>query len=83
MELNSYTEQRKRGTFNNIIKGKLGDAITDMSISPPSTSIPYSGGDLDPPALDEVYEDLVQPKDVVVFEQLVTDHWTRTELNLP
>ena len=50
---------------------------------PPSAFIPYYNGDLDPPALHEVYEDPVQPDGTDVFEKLTTDHWIRAELNLP
>ena len=35
---------------------------------PPSALIPYSDGDLDPPALREVYEDQVQTDCTAVFE---------------
>ena len=50
-ELNSEIEQRKRETFENIIKENLGDAMTKTSKPPPSFFVPYSDGDLDSPAL--------------------------------
>ena len=41
---------------------------------PPYASIPFSGGDLDPPALHKLYEDPFQPHGTTVFEQPITDH---------
>ena len=82
-ELNSETEQRRRDTFDNVIKEKLGDAMTNPSKLPPSSFITYSDGDLYLPALHEEYEDPVHPDGTTVFEQPITDSWIHAELNLP
>ena len=50
---------------------------------PPSAFIPYSDGDLNPPALHEVDEDPVQPNGTTIFDHPITDHWIYAELNLP
>ena len=63
-ELNSETEQHKRETFDNFIKEKLGDAMTNPSKPPPSAFIPYADGDLDLPALNKVDEYPVHTDDV-------------------
>ena len=57
--------------------------MTKPSKLPPSTFIPYSDGDLYPPALHEVDADTVQIDGTTVFEQPITDHWIHAELNLP
>ena len=57
--------------------------MTNPSKTPPSAFIPYSGGDLDMPALHELNEDPVYPDDTTVFEQPITDYCIHAELNLP
>ena len=58
--MNPEAEQRKRENFDNVIKEKLGYAMTKPSKQPTSALIPYSYGDLYPPALHEVDEYPVQ-----------------------
>ena len=82
-ELNPETEQRKRETFDNIIKENLGDAMTNPSKPPPYAFIPYSDGDLYPPSLHEVDEYPVNSDGTAVFEQPITDHCIHAELKLP
>ena len=81
-ENNSETEQRKREIFHNIIKDKLGDAMTKPNKPSPYSFIPYYDGDLDPPALHEVDEDPDQTNGTVVFEHPITNQCIHTELNL-
>ena len=66
-ELNSDTEQRKIEIFDNIIKDKLGIAMTSPNKSLTSAFIPYSDGDLYPHALHEVDEYPVQTNGTAVF----------------
>ena len=42
--------------------------MTNTSKPPPSAFIPYSDGDLDPPALHELDEDSIQTDRTTVFE---------------
>ena len=57
--------------------------MTRPTKPPPSAFIPYSGGDLDLPALHEVDEDPFHPYGAAVFENPITDIWIHAELNLP
>ena len=82
-KLNSETELHKMVIFDNIIKDKIGDAMTRPNKPPPSAFIHYSDGDLDPPDLHEVYEYTFQTDGTAVFEQPITDHWIYAELSLP
>ena len=58
-ELNSEMEQRNRWIFDDVIKDNLVDDMTRPNKPPPSNFIPYYDGELDPPDLNEVYEDPV------------------------
>ena len=82
-ELTSETEQHKREICDNIIKENLGGAMISPNKLPPSVFIPYSDGDLYPPALNEVDEYPVQSYGTAVFEHLIRYHWIHAKLNLP
>ena len=57
--------------------------MTNTSKPPPSSFIPYSDGDLDPPDLHELYENSFQTDGTTVFEEPIMDHLIHPELNLP
>ncbi|MCP4459790.1 MAG: hypothetical protein GY816_17465, partial [Cytophagales bacterium] len=82
-ELTSVTEQRKRDSFDNIIKEKIGDSIYKPNQPPPYEYIPYADGELDPPIADELDEDPIDEEGKAIFEKPITDQLIHAEVRLP
>ena len=68
-------ENKKRTTFDEFIKSKLGDSMTLPPQNLPST--PDSYIDIDDPDLDSLPKDTdpVDSDNVATFEQPMIDHW--------
>ena len=82
-ELNTEVERRKRTSFDEIIRSRLGDAMSTPSKPLAPDYVPYADGELDPPPIHEIDDDPIENDGTAVFEKPITDYLINAELRLP
>ena len=67
-------------TFDDIIRSRLGDAVSTPSKSYAPDYVPYADGELDPTPIHEINEDPIDVDSTAVFEKPITDHLINADL---